>query len=124
MLETFEKLGALYKDKLGWMGEAIDAYEAAQTLDPDNTERNETLAKIYASDPAQYLDKAVAAQQAILQKNPYKPDPYKLLRKLYTESKRADASFCICQAFAYLNFAESDEEWFFRRMRADTAVAA
>jgi len=29
MLATFEKLGHLYKDKLGWMSEAIDAYEAA-----------------------------------------------------------------------------------------------
>ena len=34
MLESFEQLGVLYKDKLGWMGEAIDAYEAAQTLEP------------------------------------------------------------------------------------------
>src|SRR5262249_32850179 len=41
MLECFEKLGVLYKEKLGWMSEAIDAYEAAQTLDPDNVERNE-----------------------------------------------------------------------------------
>ncbi|MFO0757627.1 MAG: tetratricopeptide repeat protein [Byssovorax sp.] len=41
MLETFEKLGALYKDKLGWMSEAIDAYEAAQTVDPDNEARSE-----------------------------------------------------------------------------------
>ena len=59
MLETFDRLGVLYKDKLGWMGEAIDAYEAAQTMDPDNDTRNELLAKLYASDPAQYLEKAV-----------------------------------------------------------------
>ena len=65
MLATFERLGGLYKDKLGWMSEAIDAYEAAQTLDPDNNERNELLASLYASDPAQYLDKAVAAQGPI-----------------------------------------------------------
>ena len=37
MLETFDQLGELYQKKLGWIGEAIDAYEAAQTLDPDNT---------------------------------------------------------------------------------------
>lgn len=124
MLETFDKLGALYKEKLGWMGEAIDAYEAAQTLDPDNDPRNELLAKLYASDPAQYLDKAVAAQVPILRRNPYKPDAYKLLRKLYTESKRADASFCVCQALFTMNFAEPDEERFFRRMRAEGPAAA
>ncbi len=98
MLETFDKLGVLYKDKLGWTSEAIDAYEAAQTLDPDSEERNELLANLYASNPAQYLDKAVAAQAPILRRNPYKPDAYRLLRKMYTEAKRADAAFCLCQA--------------------------
>ncbi|WP_437820842.1 protein kinase domain-containing protein [Sorangium sp. So ce1078] len=124
MLETFDRLGALYKDKLGWMSEAIDAYEAAQTLDPDSEERNELLANLYASNPAEYLDKAVAAQLPILRRTPYKPDAYRLLRKLYTETKRADAAFCLCQALCCLNAAEPDEERFFRRMRPDTVAAA
>lgn len=124
MLETFDKLGYLYKDKLGWASEAIDAFEAAQTLDPDNEARNELLAKMYASDPAQYLDKAVAAQIPMLRRSPYKPDSYKLLRKLYTEAKRADAAFCLCQALVSLNAAEPDEERFFRRMRPETVAEA
>ena len=124
ILATFDRLGALYKDKLGWMGEAIDAYEAAQTLDPDGEARNELLAQLYASDPAQYLDKAVAAQGPILRRNPYKPDAYRLLRKLYTESKRADAAWCLCQALACMNFAEPDEERFYRRMRVEGPAAA
>jgi tetratricopeptide (TPR) repeat protein len=124
ILATFEALGKLYHDKLGWTSEAIDAFEAAQTLEPDNTERNELLAALYAKDPAQYLDKAVAAQRPILRKNPLKPEPYRLLRKLYTESKRADAAWCLCQAMVNLNLAEPDEERFFRRMRADGPAAA
>ena len=87
MLRAFEQLGALYKDKLGWIDEAIDAYEAAQTLDPDNRARAELLGTLYASDPAQYLDKAVAAQARSLRQNPYRPDPYKRLRRLYTETQ-------------------------------------
>jgi len=124
MLATMEKLGALYKDKLGAIADAIDAYEAAQTLDPDNPDREEQLAKLYASDPAQYLDKAVAAQAGLLRRNPYRPEPYKLLRKLYTESKRADAAFCVCQALTLMSFAEPDEERFFKRMRSDSAAPA
>ncbi|WP_437747363.1 tetratricopeptide repeat protein [Sorangium sp. So ce1504] len=124
MLETFDRLGALYKDKLGWMSEAIDAYEAAQTLDPDSEARNELLANLYASNPAEYLDKAVAAQAPILRRNPYKPDAYRLLRKMYTEAKRADAAFCLCQVLCCLSAAEPDEERFFRRLRPDTAAAA
>jgi tetratricopeptide (TPR) repeat protein len=124
MLSTFDKLGYLYRDKLGWTGEAIDAFEAAQTLDAEDAARNELLATLYASDPAQYLDKAVAAQRPILRKNPGRPEPYRLLRKLYTESKRADAAWCLCQALSVMNLAEPDEERFYRRMRPEMAAAA
>ncbi|UQA56607.1 serine/threonine-protein kinase [Polyangium aurulentum] len=124
VLATMDRLGELYKDKLGSIADAIDAYEAAQSLDHDNQGREEVLAKLYASDPAQYLDKAVSAQGALLRRNPYRPEPYKLLRKLYTDSKRADAAFCLCQALFCMSFAEPDEERFFKRMRSDTAAAA
>ncbi|MFO0551681.1 MAG: tetratricopeptide repeat protein [Polyangiaceae bacterium] len=124
ILASFERLGKLYREKLGWTSEAIDAFEAAQTLDPDNLERNELLASLYASDPAQYLDKAIAAQRPILRKNPSKPEPYRLLRKLYTETKRADCAWCLCQALTCMNMAEPDEERFYRRMRADGPAAA
>jgi tetratricopeptide (TPR) repeat protein len=124
MLEAFEELAVLYHKSLGWISAAIDAYEAAQTLDPENKQRNDILAGLYASDPGQYLDKAVAAHRAILKRNPDRADSYKLLRRLYTETKRADAAWCMCQALTLLNLAEPDEERFFRRMRTDSPAAA
>lgn len=124
MLATFGALADVYHHGLGWIGEAIDAYEAAQTLDPDDRDRAEILAGLYASDPEKYLDKAVASQRAALAKNPFRPESYKLLRKLYTDAKHADAAFCLCQALSVLNLAEPDEERFFRRMRAETAAPA
>jgi tetratricopeptide (TPR) repeat protein/tRNA A-37 threonylcarbamoyl transferase component Bud32 len=124
MLVTFTALGELYEKSLGWMDQAIDAHEAAQTLDPDNRERTELLARLYASDPEKYLDKAVASQMALLHQNPYRPDSYKLLRRLYTEVKKPDPAWCLCQALFVLNLAEPDEERFFKRMRSETAAAA
>lgn len=124
MLEAFNELGVLYKDRLGRIGHAIDAYEAAQTLDPDNQERNELLAELYASNPERYLEKAVAAQMVMLAKNPYREQSYKLLRRLYTESKRADPAWCLCQALYVLKLAEPDEERFFRRMRSEDPAYA
>lgn len=124
MLQSFEELGQLYHKNLGEIGSAIDAYEAAQTLDPENKQRNDMLASLYGSDPVQYLEKAVHAHRAILRRNPDRADSYKLLRKLYTETKRADAAWCMCQALYLLNLAEPDEERFFRRMRADSPAAA
>ncbi len=124
MLATFTALGELYQKGLGWMSEAIDAFEAAQTLDPDDRERNELLGELYASDPAQYLDKAVTAQRAVLRRTPFRAESYKLLRKLYTDAKRADAAWCLCQALVSLELAEPDEQRFFERMRTETAAPA
>ncbi len=124
MLETFTALGDLYEKNLGWMDQAIDAFEAAQTLDADNRERAEHLADLYASNPEKYLDKAVTSQLVLLRQNPYRPDSYKLLRRLYTEVKQPDPAWCLCQALYVLNLAEPDEERFFKRMRSETAAAA
>ncbi|MBI5531477.1 MAG: tetratricopeptide repeat protein [Deltaproteobacteria bacterium] len=124
ILKTFDELAEMYQKKLGWTSEAIDAYEAAQMVEPENTARNEILANLYASNPAEYLDKAVAAQRILMRQNAGKPEPYKLLRKLYTEAKRADGAWCLCQALSVLNLAEPDEDRFFRRMRSDTAAVA
>jgi tetratricopeptide (TPR) repeat protein len=124
LVAIFDSLAELYQKHLGQTGQAIDAYEAAQDLDPDNRERNERLAGMYASDPAQYLEKAVTSQRMILHRNPHKPEAYKLLRKLYTETKHADSAWCLCQALVVLNMAEPDEERFFKRMRSETPAAA
>ncbi len=124
MLQTFSALGELYERDTGQLDLAIDALEAAETLDPDNRERTEHLSNLYVRDPARYLDKAVAAQAVLLRQNPYRHDSYKTLRRLYTETKRADASWCLCQALTVLNLAEPDEERFYKRMRSDSAAPA
>jgi hypothetical protein len=51
-------------------------------------------------------------------------ESYKLLRRLYTEAKRADAAWCLCQALSVLKLAEPDEERFYKRHRADNAAPA
>ncbi|MEO6601839.1 MAG: tetratricopeptide repeat protein, partial [Polyangiaceae bacterium] len=124
MLQTFTALGELYEQGMGAIDQAIDALEAAQTLDPDNRERTEHLSNLYVTDPARYLDKAVAAQAVLLRQNPYRHDSYKTLRRLYTETKQADASWCLCQALTVLHLAEPDEERFYKRMRSDSAAPA
>ncbi|MGC4089777.1 MAG: hypothetical protein QM756_18215 [Polyangiaceae bacterium] len=123
MILAFEELGQLY-EKQGWVDQAVDAFEAAQTLDPDNATRGEQLARLYASDASKYLDKAVNAEHERLRQNPFRVESYRTLRRLYTETKQADSAFCLCQALSVLNLAEPDEERFYKRMRADSAAPA
>jgi tetratricopeptide (TPR) repeat protein len=124
MLQAFNRLAPIYKEKLGRIGHAVDALEAAQTLEPDNKERNAELAELYALYPERYMEKAVAAQLVLLRQNPYRVESYKLLRRLYTDDKRADAAWCLCQALYVLKLAEPDEERFFRRMRSEDPAYA
>jgi serine/threonine protein kinase/lipopolysaccharide biosynthesis regulator YciM len=119
-----DQLGELYRKFLNEPELAIDALEAAQAFDPEGKERAETLAELYASDVTQYLDKAVKSQAQILARNPYRVESYKLLRRLYTEARKPDPAWCLCQALGVLNLAEPDEERFYRRHKADNAAPA
>jgi tetratricopeptide (TPR) repeat protein/tRNA A-37 threonylcarbamoyl transferase component Bud32 len=124
IVQALDQMGDLYRKFLNEPELAIDAYEASQAFDPDGRERAETLAELYASDVTQYLDKAVKAQSQILQRNPYRVESYKLLRRLYTEARQPDPAWCLCQALSVLNLAEPDEERFYRRHRGDNAAPA
>jgi len=121
---VLDRLGELYQKLLNEPALAIDAYEAAQAFDPEGKDRAEILAELYASDATQYLDKAVRAQAQMLRQNPYRAGSYKLLRRLFTEARRPDPAWCLCQALVVLNLADPDEERFFRRHRAESAAPA
>jgi tetratricopeptide (TPR) repeat protein len=124
LVRVLDQLGELYVKFLNEPSLAVDAYEAAQAFDPDDLPRAELLADLYASNVDEYLDKAVHAQTEMLRQNPYRAASYKLLRRLYTEAKRGDAAWCLCQALTVLNLAAPDEERFYRRHQADNAAPA
>jgi tetratricopeptide (TPR) repeat protein len=124
MLEAYDELADLYENELGWVDQAIDACEAAQALDPEDRKRTERLAHLYASRPEVHLEKAVSAFEELLHEDSKRADIYRRLRKLYTEAKKADGAWCLCQALSVLKFAEPDEQRFYRRMRSETAAPA
>jgi tetratricopeptide (TPR) repeat protein len=127
MVHVLDHLGELYAKSLSEPELAIDAYEAAQAFDAEGEHgkgRTEVLAELYASDVTKYLDKAVTAQAEILARNPLRVESYKLLRRLYTEARRPDPAWCLCQALSVLGLAEADEERFYQRHRADNAAPA
>src|SRR5260370_41045360 len=102
----------------------MHASEAENELDPERNDRVELSADLYASDVTKNLDKAVRAQAEILARDPYRVESYKLLRRLYTEARRPDPAWCLCQALNVLGLAEPDEERFYRGHRADNAAPA
>lgn len=124
LVRVLDQLGEVYQKHLNEPELAIDAFEAAQAFDPEDRPRAEKLAELYALDPAQYLDKAVKSQAQILRRNPYRVESYKLLRKLFTDAKKADPAWCLCQALSVLRLAEPDEERFYKKHRSENAAPA
>ena len=119
-----DRVAALYDTQLNEPALAIDAYEAAQALDPDSRERADKLAVLYTKNPAEYLNKAEDSQAAMLRHNPYRVESYKLLRQMYTDVRAADPAWCMCQALSSLKLAEPDEERFYLKHKKTSPAAA
>lgn len=119
-----DQLGELLLHRLERRGDATEAFEAAQKLDPGNRQRAEQLAGIYSAEPKRYFAKAVKVHGDLLALNPYRIESYQALRKLYTEAKKPDESWCTCMALTVLKSAEPDEEKFYKTHRSKDPAAA
>jgi tetratricopeptide (TPR) repeat protein len=123
-IAIYDQLGALYQTHLVAPEKAARAYEAADEFDRNNRERLAKLAAIYESDPVTFQTKGVELQEQLLGQNPYRHESYKALRKIYTVTRNADASWALCQTLSVLRLAEPDEQRFYERMRSETAAPA
>ena len=117
LAHLWDSLGELLKHRLNRPADAVEAFEKAAKLEPDNRRRSEQLAEIFAKEPKKFFAQAVRVHQQLLAGNPYRIESYQALRKLYTEAKKPDESWCVCQALTMLKNAEPDEEGFFKKHR-------
>ncbi len=124
MLATFTALAELYERDLGDIENAIDAYEAAHTLDPENQERAELLSELYTTDTKRFFDRQVKLQRGLLERDPARRQSYVTLRRFYNETGDVDASWCLCQTLSVLKLAEEEEERFYLALRSEQAAAA
>ncbi|MET0795538.1 MAG: tetratricopeptide repeat protein [Polyangiaceae bacterium] len=118
LLQSLAELAEVYERFLGRRDQAVAVYESALEVEPGSLRFQEKLAKLYSEDPA-YFEKAVETLGSWIERDPYQTTPYKMLRKVYTDARQADAAWCTCQALHVLGQAEPDEERFFDRMRSD-----
>ncbi|MBM4360459.1 MAG: tetratricopeptide repeat protein, partial [Deltaproteobacteria bacterium] len=123
-IELLDKLAAIFKDHLDKLDDAVALLEKARELDTENAARASALSEIYASDLDRFVDKALQAQHDSVRRDPFNPQGYRALRKLYTHKKSPDPAWCACQVLHVMKSAEPDEERFFSRMRSETSAEA
>lgn len=122
--KLFALLGALYEKELKQPAEAVAAYERAQELAPSEQDHGEKLAELYLTDTKRFFDRAVATHRALLAKNPLRVESMHALRRAFTEARKPDEAWCMCQALVSVKGAEPEEESFYKKFRTDRPAAA
>ncbi len=123
-LEMLDALFSLYQGAPNKLSAAVEVAEQARELDNQNPLFTSRLKDLYERDAAQYLDRAVALHVRTLRQRPDDEESYRRLRKLYTEARRADAAWCLCQVLHLLKLAEPEESRFFERAHSPDPAPA
>jgi tetratricopeptide (TPR) repeat protein len=114
-LEVLDALFNLFERAPNRLPAAVEIAEQVRDLDPQNPLNTSRLKALYERDASRYLDRAVAMHIRTLRQRPDDEDAYRRLRKLYTDARRADAAWCLCQVLHLLKLAEPEESRFFER---------
>jgi tetratricopeptide (TPR) repeat protein/serine/threonine protein kinase len=109
--------GEIVQDRLGRLNDALQLFEEALELEPDNENRRSLLTAVYSKEPKRFFQRAVASHRYYLAQDPYRVDSLQALRRIYTSGKKPDESWCVCQALRCLQMADADEEKFFKKYR-------
>jgi len=110
-------LGEIYRSRLKEFKSAIGAFELAVQLEPENLGRHEILAELYVMGGPDYSTQAVKEHMTLIQKDPFRVDSYKALRKLYMELRQYDRAWCMCSSLAFLQRADADELGFYEQYK-------
>lgn len=114
-LQMLDALFHLLERAPNKLAATVEVAEQVRDLDPQNPLNISRLKELYQRDAAKYLDKAVALHIRTLRQRPDDEDAYRRLRKLYTDARRVDAAWCLCQVLHLLKLAEPEESRFFER---------
>lgn len=122
IVSILDELAELYEVQLHDDELAIEAYETAMAFDAEDRRRVDALVALYAKDPQRYAHKAAEIIGRLIARNPYRVEPYRSLRRLYSEAGNADGAFLLAQALSVLNQAEPEEEELYNARRSQGPI--
>jgi hypothetical protein len=60
----------------------------------------------------------------LIERDPFRVDSYKALRKIYMDTRQYDKAWCMCSALAFLQRADAEEQQFFDQYKQKGSVRA
>ncbi|HVV88089.1 MAG TPA: tetratricopeptide repeat protein [Kofleriaceae bacterium] len=124
VLELWTRLGDLYTDHLGNPELAIEAYEIAAQIDPEDRARHEQLADLYIEAGEARRADAIRELQTLLGFAPDRVEIYKTLSNLYQEEHELDKAWCLAQALVFLGAASDAERALYVKYRPAQFIPA
>jgi hypothetical protein len=123
-IALWHALGEIYRTRLKEFNAAIQAFEVAAGLDPNNAARHEILAELYVMAGPDFSQKAVQEHMTLVKRDPFRVESYKALRKIYMDTRQYDKAWCMCSALTFLQRADADETQFYEQYKQKGFVKA
>lgn len=119
----WQNLGEIYRSRLGHMQSAIQAYEMAASLSPNNEKVHLILAQLYERSDGNQAG-VIKQHRALIDTNPFRVESYKALFKAYIQEKEYDKAWCMASALAFLQKASDTEMKFYQQYLGKNLQAA
>ncbi len=110
--ELWHALGELFFYQNKDFSSAIEAFKAADALEPHNPRREELLASCYFNLPDRAED-AIAEYRKLVKEDPKNPDHYRFLGNLFSQTSRLDEAWNVSAALVAQAKANSKEQGFY-----------
>lgn len=111
----WHNLGLIYRDRLGNVNSAIEAFKMAARNTPDEAVERQILAELYEN--TNQIEAAIGEHSIVLQKDPLRAEPYRALYNLALKMHDYDRAWCMCSALVFLGQAGKEEQQFFEDYR-------
>jgi tetratricopeptide (TPR) repeat protein len=113
-----KNLGEINRTRLKRYAEAIKAYKIALTRRPSDVATHQIVAQLYELDGN--TDQAIAQHYNLIKSEPRAIESYKHLYRLFMESARYDAAWCVAQVLVLFKQADDEQKAFFDKYRSRT----
>lgn len=124
MVMLLHNLGEVYRSRLRDYTAALETFDLASQLEPDNMHRHEILAELCELAGPDHLPQAVGHHQALIEASPYKFDSYHKLYRIYMETRQYDKAWCVSSALSFLKKADPEERQLYDQYKQKGFVRA
>jgi hypothetical protein len=108
----WQQLGSIYRDRLGDVNRAIEAFRAARALRQDDVQGRQIVAELLVI--AGRTEEAVLMTRTAIQRAPLEPEPYGELYDLFLRQRAFDKAWCALSVLAHFGSLTEEQARFYR----------